>query len=139
MFEVFLTLFFIKQQVEPTYYPEFLVELEKTIDYCGLNAVVCEGEEEWQQGNFSAYNATVEQCGKADGITASGKKVKEGRTLACPKKYKFGTEIEIEGLGVYECQDRGGAIKGNKFDVYMDKVADAKRFGRRPINFKIKQ
>ena len=63
--------------------------------------------------------------------------VKEGTTLACPPKYKFGTEIEIEGLGVYECQDRGGAIKGNKFDIYFDKVPDAKKFGRQKLNFKI--
>jgi len=111
----------------------------ETIDPCSLKDITCDNREESQEGNFSAYNATIEQCGKADGITASGQMVKEGTTLACPPKYKFGTEIEIEGLGVYECQDRGGAIKGNKFDIYFDKVADAKKFGRQKLNFKIKQ
>ena len=109
----------------------------ETIDPCSLKDITCDNREEWQEGNFSAYNATIEQCGKADGITASGQMVKEGTTLACPPKYKFGTEIEIEGLGVYECQDRGGAIKGNKFDIYFDKVPDAKKFGRQKLNFKI--
>ncbi|MEA2087643.1 MAG: 3D domain-containing protein, partial [Candidatus Caldatribacteriota bacterium] len=95
------------------------------------------GEENWEIGEFTAYNATIEQCGKADGITASGKKVKQGRTLACPPEYKLGTKIEIEGRGVYECQDRGGAIKGNRFDIYFDSVAEAKQFGRQKINYKI--
>jgi 3D (Asp-Asp-Asp) domain-containing protein len=83
--------------------------------------------------NASAYTAAADECGKSDGITASGKKVKENETLACPKSFPFGTKVNIEGYGTYICQDRGGAIKGNKVDIYMETKAQAFAFGRRNL------
>ncbi len=83
--------------------------------------------------NASAYTAAADECGKSDGITASGKKVKANQTIACPKNYAFGTKIHIEGMGTYECQDRGGAIKGNKFDIYMETKDQAFAFGRKNL------
>jgi len=83
--------------------------------------------------NASAYTAAADECGKSDGITASGKRVQENRTLACPKQYKFGTKIEIDGMGTYVCEDRGGAIKANHFDIYMQTKKQAFAFGRRNL------
>lgn len=83
--------------------------------------------------NASAYTAAADECGKSDGITASGNKVKQNHTLACPRGYEFGTEIYIEGMGTYTCEDRGGAIKGNHFDIYMETKAEAFAFGRRNL------
>jgi len=83
--------------------------------------------------NASAYTAAADECGKSDGITASGHKVMEGRTLACPPGYKFGTKIEIDGMGTYVCEDRGGAIKKNHFDIYMPTKKEAFAFGRRNL------
>ncbi len=83
--------------------------------------------------NASAYTAAADECGKSDGITASGAKVQANRTLACPPSYKMGTKIAIEGMGTYVCEDRGGAIKGNHFDIYMPTKSEAFAFGRRNI------
>ncbi len=83
--------------------------------------------------NASAYTASADECGKSDGITASGKLVKKNHTLACPPNYKFGTKIHIEGMGDYVCEDRGGAIKGNHFDIYMETKTEAFAFGRRNL------
>ncbi len=83
--------------------------------------------------NASAYTAAADECGKSNGITASGVKVLENRTLACPPAYPFGAKIAIEGYGVYTCEDRGGAIKGNHFDVYMETKQEAFAFGRRNL------
>jgi 3D (Asp-Asp-Asp) domain-containing protein len=83
--------------------------------------------------NASAYTAAADECGKSDGITASGKKVKENETIACPKSFAFGTKVSIEGYGTYICQDRGGAIKANKIDIYMKTKAQALAFGRRDL------
>lgn len=88
-------------------------------------------------GNFSAYTAAADECGKSDGITASGVKVKEDRTLACPPQYPFGTKIEIEGMGIYTCEDRGGAIKGNHFDIYVETKKEAFAFGRRNLEAEV--
>src|SRR3989344_9519507 len=83
--------------------------------------------------NASAYTAAADECGKSDGITASGLKVKEKRTLACPPAFPFGTKISIEGVGELRCEDRGGAIKGNHFDIYMETKAEAFAFGRKHL------
>ncbi len=83
--------------------------------------------------NASAYTASADECGKSDGITASGAKVRENETVACPKSFAFGTKINIEGLGTYICQDRGGAIKGNHIDIYMETKAKAFAFGRQNL------
>lgn len=96
-------------------------------------AIYTEPEPEKFTINASAYTAAADECGKSDGITASGNKVKENHTLACPRGYEFGTKIHIEGMGTYVCEDRGGAIKGNKFDIYMETKSEAFAFGRRNL------
>ncbi|OGI28658.1 MAG: hypothetical protein A2288_00745 [Candidatus Moranbacteria bacterium RIFOXYA12_FULL_44_15] len=83
--------------------------------------------------NASAYTAAADECGKSDGITASGLKVLEKETLACPPQFPFGTKLRIEGMGTYICQDRGGAIKGNHIDIYMETKKEAFAFGRRNL------
>ena len=75
----------------------------------------------------TAYNATVEQCGKADGITASGTYVTEGRTVAC-NDFPFGTKLLI-GENVYVVEDRCGY--DNVVDIYFDDHCDAMSWGRR--------
>jgi 3D (Asp-Asp-Asp) domain-containing protein len=87
--------------------------------------------------NASAYTAAADECGKSDGITASGKLVREKHTLACPKTFAFGTKIKIDGFGTYTCEDRGGAIKGNHIDIYMKTKAEAFAFGRRHLEAEI--
>jgi 3D (Asp-Asp-Asp) domain-containing protein len=83
--------------------------------------------------NASAYTAAADECGKSDGITSSGLKVKENRTLACPPSYPFGAKVKIEGVGTLVCEDRGGAIKGNHFDIYVETKKEAFAFGRRNL------
>lgn len=87
--------------------------------------------------NASAYTAAADECDKSDGITASGLKVKENRTIACPKEFPFGLKIKIEGMGTYTCEDRGGAIKGNKIDIYMETKKEAFKFGRQNLTAEI--
>lgn len=83
--------------------------------------------------NASAYTAAADECGKSDGITASGLRVKEKETLACPANFPFGTKIQIKGMGTYVCEDRGGAIKNNHIDIYMETKAQAFDFGRQHL------
>ncbi|MDP1620689.1 MAG: 3D domain-containing protein [bacterium] len=87
--------------------------------------------------NASAYTAAADECGKSDGITASGLKVKESHTIACPPQFPLGTKINIEGYGNFVCEDRGGAIKGNHFDIYMQTKKQAFAFGRRNLTAEV--
>lgn len=83
--------------------------------------------------NASAYTASADECGNDKGVTASGLLVKKAQTLACPPEFPFGAKVSIEGIGVLRCEDRGGAIKGNKFDIYMETKKEAFAFGRRNL------
>jgi 3D (Asp-Asp-Asp) domain-containing protein len=89
--------------------------------------------------NASAYTAAADECGKSDGITASGVKVKENRTLACPSNFPFGAKIKIAGMGTYVCEDRGGAIKNNHIDIYMKTKKEAFAFGRKNLEAEVIQ
>lgn len=89
--------------------------------------------------NASAYTAAADECGKSDGITASGLKVMEKRTLACPPQFPLGTKIKIKNMGTYTCEDRGGAIKGNHVDIYMHTKKEAFAFGRRNLTAEVVQ
>ena len=82
----------------------------------------------------TAYCPNACCCGEfADGITASGHKIKAGdRFVAAPKNIPFGTELIIAGYNdgkPVKVLDRGGAIKGNKLDLYFDTHQEALNWG----------
>lgn len=79
---------------------------------------------------ITAYCHCSKCCGKSDGITASGVKAVQGVTVATDKSMPFGTKIYIDGVGERIVQDRGGAIKGNRIDLYFDSHQEALNFGR---------
>lgn len=77
----------------------------------------------------TAYCACAKCCGgHANGYTASGTKATQGRTVAAPSNLSFGTKLIINGKE-YVVEDRGGAIKGNRIDVYVNSHAEALRWG----------
>lgn len=53
--------------------------------------------------------------------------------------YKFGTKVEIQGMGTYVVEDRGGAIKGNRIDIFYSNHKSALDFGKRTIYLKVVQ
>lgn len=68
------------------------------------------------------------------GITASGTKVMQNRTIASSRRIPYGTRIFFPKLGrTYVVEDRGGAIKGNRIDIYMDSRTEALKFGRKKL------
>ena len=80
---------------------------------------------------ITAYCPCVKCCGKTNGITASGTKAEQGVTVAADtNKLPFGTKIYIDGIGERVVQDRGGAIKGNKIDLFFSDHQSALNFGR---------
>jgi 3D (Asp-Asp-Asp) domain-containing protein len=82
----------------------------------------------------AGYESTQKRKGdKGYGLTASGAYVKAGRTIACPQSFKFGTKLNIEGVGLRVCEDRGGAISTSKLDLYVDSLNEALKFGRKKL------
>lgn len=80
----------------------------------------------------TAYCPCEKCCGAyANGYTATGEKATQGVTIAAdPDVLPMGTEIELDGH-TYTVQDTGGAIAGNRLDLYFDSHEDALRWGVR--------
>lgn len=77
------------------------------------------------------YCPCAKCCGKTDGITASGTLAIEGQTVSADwDLFPPGTQIYINGIGYRVVEDKGGAIKGNRLDVYMDSHEAALEAGR---------
>lgn len=89
-------------------------------------------------GNFklTGYCSCSLCCGKwannrPNGIVygAIGEELKEGYSIAVdPTVIAYRTEVVINGH-TYKAQDCGGAIKGNRIDVYFEDHNDALEFG----------
>lgn len=100
---------------------------------------------EWVEVIATAYCPCERCCGsyarnRPDGIvyTASGEVATAGVTIAADWTiYPPGTVVEIEGMGAYIVHDRGGAIKGNRIDIYYDNHAAALDFGRQTVKIRV--
>lgn len=115
--------------------------LENTIVEEEIIETSPEGEIELEQENIdmnleylgvytlTAYCSCEKCCGKSNGITASGVKAKANHTIAAPSEFAFGTKLMINGIE-YTVEDRGGAIKDKRIDVYFDSHQEAINFGK---------
>lgn len=75
---------------------------------------------------MTAYGSDCIGC---SGITASGTVPEKGRTIAVdPDVIPLGSEVMIDGQ-VYIAEDTGGAIKGNKLDLFVGTEADSIQYG----------
>lgn len=92
----------------------------------------------------TAYTASLKDTGKAPGhplfgITATGKTVRKGIIAVDPKVIPLHTKVYVEILdstpdyGYAVAEDVGGAIKGNKIDLYYDSQDYVDRFGVKKV------
>lgn len=87
----------------------------------------------------TAYTAALEENGKWGAVDYFGNKLKVGTVAVDPKVIPLGTKMYITGYNydglpeggmIAVASDIGGAIKGNKIDVFVpDSRSKAKTFG----------
>ncbi|MGM0867850.1 MAG: ubiquitin-like domain-containing protein [Bacillota bacterium] len=86
----------------------------------------------------TAYTASCNGC---SGYTATGINLKSNPNVKViavdPSVIPLGTKVYVEGYGYAVAADTGGAIKGNKIDVFFPSKSDAYRWGRKTIKVKI--
>lgn len=81
----------------------------------------------------TAYDPT------AGSKTAMGTRARVGAVAVDPKVIPLGSKLYIESMdgfasyGYATAEDTGGAIKGNRIDLYYNSNAEANRFGRRNV------
>lgn len=92
---------------------------------------------EYDEYTATGYCACEKCCGKwaatqGDVIKGShGIPLQEGKTVAC-NYFPAGTQLEIQGYGVYTVADTG-AMNGKVIDFYFEDHNDAKEFGRQTV------
>lgn len=92
-------------------------------------------------GTFRIYHycKCAQCCGKSDGITASGERAREGRTVAVdPEVIALGTTVIIDGQE-YIAEDTGSAIIGNKIDIFVASHEEALQLGIKAAEVFIKK
>ncbi|SDZ66515.1 Uncharacterized conserved protein YabE, contains G5 and tandem DUF348 domains [Evansella caseinilytica] len=93
---------------------------------------------DWQTFSATAYTAFCNGC---SGITATGINLRanpDAKVIAVdPNVIPLGSRVEVKGMGTYLAADTGGAVSGNKIDIFIpdqDKVAS---FGHRTVKIRI--
>ncbi|WP_138496089.1 3D domain-containing protein [Paenibacillus pinistramenti] len=105
-----------------------------TVSVSGTNSVTKNGvsfkyKKVLKNVSLTAYSSEESGIGTK---TASGTRVTEGRTIAVDSDViPLGWWVYIEGVGFRRAEDTGGAIKGNKIDVFYDTLKEANNFGRK--------
>ena len=88
--------------------------------------------------NASAYTASCTGC---SGITATGINLKANPNQKVisvdPNVIPLGSRVWVEGYGEAIAGDTGGAIKGNKIDVFIPTQQEALNWGRKTVKVKI--
>lgn len=80
--------------------------------------------------NASAYSGHT--------ITATGTTPKWGTIAVDPSVIPYGTKVYIPKFDmVFTAEDCGGAIKGNKIDIFMNSESECTTFGRQNIEIQI--
>ncbi len=86
----------------------------------------------------TAYTATCEGC---SGITSTGINLLENPNTKVisvdPSVIPLGSKVFVEGYGEAIAGDTGGAIKGNKIDIFIPSKQDAINFGVQQVKVTI--
>ena len=101
--------------------------------------------DEWStvKMRVTAYCPCGKCCGEyADGVTACGHRINQGDTfVAADKRFGFGTEMLIPGYNhsqPVKVLDRGGAIRGNRLDVFFNTHQQALEWGVQYLDVKVR-
>ncbi|WHY84240.1 LysM peptidoglycan-binding domain-containing protein [Neobacillus novalis] len=86
----------------------------------------------------TAYTASCEGC---SGTTATGVDLNanpDAKVIAVdPSVIPLGSKVYVEGYGTAIAADTGGAIKGNRIDVFLPEKQDALNWGNKHVTVKI--
>ena len=74
---------------------------------------------------------------KEVGMTASGRRARPGTIAADTDLFPFGTVMHVPGYGYGVVEDRGGAIRGRRIDLFFRRHQEALEWGRRTIEVRV--
>ncbi|MGV3487485.1 MAG: peptidoglycan-binding protein [Tuberibacillus sp.] len=90
---------------------------------------------------YMSATAYTAYCSGCSGTTATGIDLRanpDAKVVAVdPSVIPLGTKLYVDGYGYAVAGDTGGAIKGNRIDLFMASRDDALHWGRRTVKVKI--
>lgn len=108
------------------------------------NAVVAKGTKVSVSSGSSVSASNVSRTIRMEataysggGTTASGLAARVGRVAVDPRVIPLGTKLYISGYGYCVAADTGGAIKGNRVDLYFNTESECIQFGRRQVTVQV--
>ena len=98
-----------------------------------------QGQQQSESSQISGRTMTVSATAytHTGNPTATGVYPSRGTIAVDPSVIPLGTRVYVEGYGYATAQDTGGAIKGNKIDVFVNSHSEAMNWGRRTVNITI--
>lgn len=113
----------------PRRQPDTVMRMEVT-GYCDCG-ICCNWKRSWfGLGRPVIASGPDRGKPKAVGITASGTRARPGTVAADTTVLPFGTIVHVPGYGYGRVEDRGGAIKGRKLDLFFNTHRQALEWGR---------
>lgn len=92
----------------------------------------------WKSFQATAYTASCNGC---SGVTATGVDLNanpNANVIAVdPSVIPLGSKVEVKGHGTFTAADTGGAINGNKIDIFMSDRGSATSFGRQSVQVRV--
>lgn len=90
---------------------------------------------------FVEATAYTAYCNGCSGITKTGQDLRNNPHLKViavdPNVIPLGTKVHVDGYGYAIAGDIGGAIKGNRIDVFIPTKNEAFKWGRKDVKIKI--
>ena len=129
--------------------PPVITDTAQTINSHALESTesdVSKPTDEWEvvRMRVTAYCPCRKCCGKyADGVTACGHQIQPGDFfVAADRNYPFGTKVSVPGYNSgkpVKVLDRGGAIRGDRLDVFFPSHAGALKWGVKYLDVKVQR
>lgn len=90
---------------------------------------------------YMSSTAYTANCSGCSGITATGINLKKNPNVKViavdPNVIPLGTRVHVDGYGYAIAGDTGGAIRGNKIDVFFPSTSKANAWGSKTVKVKI--
>ena len=127
----------IADRIRPPEGVEPVSRMVEVTGYCNCQKC-CSWKRSWLGFGPPVVSKGVEKGKpKRVGMTASGTQARHGTIAADTTVLPFGTVIEIPGYGYGRVEDRGGAIKGNRLDLWFPSHQAALQWGRKKLQVRI--
>jgi len=138
----------VQQSAAPAPQPATLAQLDAQLSATMANAVSAEeaerrGHERETRAAAAAFPVSQRMemsstmyCLK--GHMRTGVRTRDGMAAGDPSVLPLGSVVRVSRtdgtpVGIFVIMDTGGAIRGNKIDLYVDSCREAERWGRHPV------